>query len=59
MFTCPHCDFPLTGKINRSVDHGTAEVILQCTHCSAILRVEITTLRDPDKERLKNVNTTS
>ena len=59
MFTCPHCQYPLLGKFKKEASNGTVEVMIQCTHCTAVLRVSITTLRDPEPEKLSRINTVS
>lgn len=59
MFACPHCEFPIAGKAKRNVDQGTAETRIVCVHCEAILRIEITTLREPNPAKLeKAINST-
>lgn len=57
MFSCPYCEYTLTGRYSKVKDKDTCEIIIDCKNCSAILRIMITTLKDPDKKRLeKNRN---
>lgn len=53
MFSCPHCMFALTGRHSRVANNGTSEIVIDCKNCGAILRVMITTLREPDPKRLE------
>lgn len=49
---CPHCQLPLT-VVNRSQQplssNGSVDCTTSCTSCKAILRIQITTLREPTK----------
>lgn len=56
MFTCPHCMYALTGKASVRSEHGSSEVTVQCNHCEAILRIQVTTLKDPNPKKLEKVN---
>jgi uncharacterized protein YlaI len=53
MFSCPHCQFQLTGKAHVQISHGSSEAQIKCSHCEAVLRIQITTLHEPNEERLK------
>ena len=58
MFSCPHCFYVLTGKLHKHSDHGSTSCDIQCSHCQAILRVQITTLKEPNEKLLaeKGIN---
>jgi RNase P subunit RPR2 len=54
MSMCPHCNYPLIPRPqSQSGIPGTVAYMVSCTHCEAILRVEITTLKEPDQERIQ------
>lgn len=55
MFTCPHCRQQIISGRRAEVKttNGVTSGNVFCTHCHAILHVEITTLHDPDPELLK------
>lgn len=52
MFACPHCGYQLVGKSKIHTEHGTATMQIKCSHCDAVLRVDIVTLKDPDEQKL-------
>ena len=52
MFACPHCDFQLVGRNKTRIEHGSSSTQIACSHCDAVLRVDIVTLRDPDPKKL-------
>lgn len=57
MFSCPYCEYTLTGSFSKIKDKDSCEIIIDCKNCKAILRILMTTLKDPDPKRLeKNVN---
>lgn len=53
MFSCPHCLFPLTGGSRRLTGPDSCEGTIYCSHCEAIVRVEITTLKEPNPKKLE------
>lgn len=54
MSMCPHCMFPLIPRPQSlSSIPGVVSYMVSCTHCEAILRVEITTLKEPNQEKLQ------
>lgn len=54
---CPHCHFPLAGgRFNEEKIEDAIQLDVSCSHCKAILRVTITTLKDPDPEDVKRKN---
>lgn len=58
MLSCPHCLYPLAGSRFHSEKIGEVfQTDIACSHCKAILRVTVTTLRDPDPEAIKKKNT--
>lgn len=58
MFACPQCQYALVGKVKVNRVNGTATAQIACSHCDAVLHIEITTLREPDKQKLaeKGIN---
>lgn len=52
MFACPHCEFQLVGKSKTKTEHGTSTTQIKCSHCDAVLRIDILTLKDPDYKKL-------
>jgi hypothetical protein len=52
MLVCPHCMYPLTGRQTPATNGGSQHTVW-CSNCEAILRVEVTTLKDPNPERVK------
>src|ERR1051326_8989912 len=54
VFFCPHCEHPLVGKGKVARTPGQLAAAVSCSHCKAILRIEILTLKDPDKNFSKN-----
>jgi RNase P subunit RPR2 len=59
MTTCPHCLFPLTGKVVSKISSDTSEYVVMCTHCEAVLRIQVTTLRDPTKKVTNKIDKAS
>lgn len=53
MFACPHCFIPLTGRVKVKREQGSADLAIACSNCQSILRVQITTLKEPDPEKLQ------
>lgn len=54
MSMCPHCHFPLIPRTQTpSGIPGVVSCMVSCTHCEAILRIEITTLKEPNLEKLQ------
>lgn len=49
---CPYCLFPLISGKPKS-GNGVVSDMVSCTHCKAILRIELTTLKEPDEERFR------
>lgn len=57
MFCCPHCRFPLAGgRVNEERQAEAIQLDISCAHCKAILRISITTLKQPDPEAVKQKN---
>ena len=57
MFSCPHCKNTLISGARQpdaKVSDGVASGVVLYSHCKAILRIEITTLHDPDKSLLES-----